>query len=113
MMNIGAYANLRRNREQQSKDIAEIAGSLDACIKKVEKLNEFCDVLMYLGHKYKKRKFIHKKTGFEYELNHFVDFNRYRKEIKQDYKDYISPYIFMTIMTICMISFAIYMCFHS
>jgi hypothetical protein len=112
-MNAAAYINYRRNQEKKSKNIAETVNLLDDCIERMEKMNNFFDVLLYINKKYKKRKFIHKKTGFEYELNHFVDFKIYRKEIINDYKDTMYPYIFIFIMTICMISFAIYMCFHS
>ena len=99
----------RRRIQEQSKDIAEMRSSLDKSIETIQRINDVLDRSRYSDKKYKKRKFVHKVTGFEYELNHFVDFDNYRKRIKQDYKDYMLPALFTAIMIVSTVSFIVFM----
>ena len=112
-MNYTSSHLTNKRLQEQSKDIGSICNTLDNMIDRVDNILLFIDNYKYKNKKYKRRKFVHSKTGLEYELSHFTNFKDYRNEIIKDYREYLKPYIFMTIMTICMISFAIYMCFHS
>lgn len=103
-------SHLARERiQKQNNETSSLSKSLDEAIEYFDKLIKTVDDWKYKNKKYKRRKFIHKITGFEYELSHFEDFKNYRKEIIKDYMEYILPLFITIFFAVFVISFSIYM----
>lgn len=98
---------------KQNDDMASAAGSMDESIKSLDNLIRLLDDRSYIGKKYSRRTFTHKRTGYTYELSHFSSFPVIRREIKEDVNKYIEYFVWMGVVSafiLFAIGFVIYMC---
>ena len=97
-MNYIASSLANRRIKEQNDKISSFSNGLDNAINAWEKLSNSLDNLLYSGRKFNKRSFTHKITGYTYEISHFDSFERTRKEIISDTRNWFINWSFVIII---------------